>query len=168
MTYYKSIDKYVRVSNELFKEFDRLYKRKEECELVYFNNSNDKVSIKSKILKFLNIDGSEFMDVKEGKRIRNSYANPGANVNFVEQKNENTFRVRTYEKGVENETLACGTGVTAVAVGMHKIGKTKKNIINLPVEGGELQVTFDEENGNYYNIFLTGLALLVFKGTITI
>ncbi|KAB7884753.1 hypothetical protein [Poseidonibacter ostreae] len=70
MTYYKSIDKYVRVSNELFKEFDRLYKRKEECELVYFNNSNDKVSIKSKILKFLNIDGSEFMDVKEGKRIR--------------------------------------------------------------------------------------------------
>lgn len=110
----------------------------------------------------------DFPVYKEGKRIRNSYANPGANVNFVEQKNENTFRVRTYEKGVENETLACGTGVTAVAVGMHKIGKTKKNIINLPVEGGELQVTFDEENGNYYNIFLTGLALLVFKGTITI
>jgi hypothetical protein len=67
---YKRINNYVRISNELFKEFDKLCKRKEECELVYFNNSNDKVSIKSKILKFLNIDGSEYMDVQEGNRIR--------------------------------------------------------------------------------------------------
>ena len=55
MEYYEKMNSYVRVSNELFKEFDKIFKRKEECELVYFNNSNDKVSIKSKILKFLNI-----------------------------------------------------------------------------------------------------------------
>jgi hypothetical protein len=70
MENYQRINNYVRISNELFKEFDKLCKRNEECELVYFNNSNDKVSIKSKILKFLNIDGSEFMDVQEGDRIR--------------------------------------------------------------------------------------------------
>lgn len=70
MINYKRINNYVRISNELFKEFDKLYKRKVECELVYFNNNNDKVSIKSKILKFLNIDGSEYMDINEGTRIR--------------------------------------------------------------------------------------------------
>ena len=70
MINYKKVNNYVRISNELFREFDKLCKRKEECELVYFNNSNEKVSIKSKILKFLNVDGSEYMDVKEGSRIR--------------------------------------------------------------------------------------------------
>ena len=71
-----------------------------------------------------NID--EYPVFEKGKKIRNSYEAPGSNVNFVEQINENTFRVRTYEKGVEDETLACGTGVTAVAIAMHKTNKTKK------------------------------------------
>lgn len=70
MINYKKINNYVRISNELFKELDKLCKRKVECELVYFNTNNDEVSIKSKILKFLNIDGSEYMDIKEGTRIR--------------------------------------------------------------------------------------------------
>ena len=104
---------------------------------------------------------------ENGKKIRYSYADPGSNVNFVQQINENTFRVRTYEKGVEDETLACGTGVTAVAIAMHKIGKTKNNTIKLPVEGGNLEVNFTEENGVYKNVFLKGAAKFVFKGTIT-
>ncbi|WP_397447445.1 diaminopimelate epimerase [Polaribacter sp. R77954] len=104
----------------------------------------------------------------KGKKIRNSYNNPGANVNFVQQINENTFRVRTYEKGVENETLACGTGVTAVAVAMHKTNKTKSTSIALPVEGGFLEVSFTEKNGNYTNVFLKGPAQLVFGGNINI
>lgn len=61
---------YVRISNELFKEFERALKKGQECSLVYLNNNNNKVSIKSKILKFLNIDGSEYMDIKNGERIR--------------------------------------------------------------------------------------------------
>lgn len=105
---------------------------------------------------------------KNGKKIRDSYSEPGSNVNFVEQINEATFRVRTYEKGVENETLACGTGVTAVAVAMHKINKTKSNLISLPVEGGNLEVSFTEENGVYKNVFLKGPATFVFKGEIQI
>ena len=104
---------------------------------------------------------------ENGKKIRYSYADPGSNVNFVQQINENTFRVRTYEKGVEDETLACGTGVTAVAIAMHKIGKTKNKTIKLPVEGGNLEVNFTEENGVYKNVFLKGAAKFVFKGTIT-
>jgi diaminopimelate epimerase len=105
---------------------------------------------------------------KNGQKIRNSYPSPGSNVNFVEQINNDTFRVRTYEKGVENETLACGTGVTAVAIAMHKTKKTTKSLIYLPVEGGNLQVSFNENNGKYTNVFLKGPAKFVFKGTITI
>jgi diaminopimelate epimerase len=105
---------------------------------------------------------------ENGKKIRNSYKAPGSNVNFVEQVTAATFRVRTYEKGVENETLACGTGVTAVAIAMHKIKKTKSNLISLPVEGGTLEVSFTEENGLYKNVFLKGPATFVFKGEVLI
>ena len=105
---------------------------------------------------------------ENGKKIRNSYSAPGSNVNFVEQINNTTFRVRTYEKGVENETLACGTGVTAVAIAMHKTNKTKSNLISLPVEGGNLEVSFSEENGVYKNVFLKGPATFVFTGEIQI
>jgi diaminopimelate epimerase len=103
-----------------------------------------------------------------GKKIRYSYKEPGSNVNFVQQINDSTFKVRTYEKGVENETLACGTGVTAVAIAMHKTGKTTSNLISLPVEGGNLEVSFSEKNGVYTNVFLKGPATFVFKGNLKI
>jgi diaminopimelate epimerase len=113
-------------------------------------------------------DLNNFPVLEKGREIRYSYNEPGSNVNFAEQINGSTFRVRTYEKGVENETLACGTGVTAVAIAMHKTGKTKNNSISLPVEGGNLEVSFIEENGIYTNVFLKGPATFVFKGNIKI
>ena len=113
-------------------------------------------------------DLDNFPVVEKGREIRYSYSEPGSNVNFAEQINGSTFRVRTYEKGVENETLACGTGVTAVAIAMHKTGKTKSSSISLPVEGGNLEVSFTEENGIYTNVFLKGPATFVFKGNINI
>ena len=111
-------------------------------------------------------DLNNFPVFEKGKEIRYRYSNPGSNVNFVQQIDEATFRVRTYEKGVENETLACGTGVTAVAIAMHKINKTENTTINLPVEGGNLQVSFTEDNGIYSNVFLIGPAQLIFSGEI--
>jgi len=113
-------------------------------------------------------DLNDYPVFENGKKIRNSYVFPGSNVNFVQQLNDTTFRVRTYEKGVEDETLACGTGVTAVAIAMHKTNKTKSNTISLPVEGGNLAVSFDEKNGIYTNVFLKGPAKFVFKGEISI
>lgn len=113
-------------------------------------------------------DLTDFSVETQGRKIRNEiYGTAGSNVNFVQQINKNTFKVRTYERGVENETLACGTGVTAVAIAMHKIGKTIENIITLPVQGGSLEVSFQENQGNYNRVFLKGLATFVFKGTIT-
>ena len=106
-------------------------------------------------------------DVKtEGSKIRYGapYNQEGTNVNFVEQINAETFAVRTYERGVEDETLSCGTGVTAVALAMHNTGKTNTQEIALNVEGGKLKVSFEKTANGYKNIWLQGPATLVFKG----
>lgn len=113
-------------------------------------------------------DLANYAVFKKGKKIRDTYEDPGSNVNFVQQINDTTFQVRTYEKGVENETLACGTGVTAVAIAMHKIKKTKSKSISLPVEGGDLEVSFTEKEGLYKDVFLKGSATFVYKGKIEI
>ena len=114
-------------------------------------------------------DAIEDFDIKtKGASIRygEPYNKDGSNVNFVKKITDSIFRVRTYERGVENETLSCGTGVTAVALAMHFIGETEKNLINLNVEGGELKVSFDVDKGAYTNVWLIGSAKFVFKGEI--
>ncbi len=107
-------------------------------------------------------------DIKTlGKKIRNEiYGTAGSNVNFVKKINDTTYKMRTYERGVEDETLACGTGATAVALAMHKKRDTTATTIDLQVEGGNLQVSFNEKEGKYSQIFLTGKAIQVFKGKI--
>ena len=115
------------------------------------------------------VDDLENYDIKnKGAAIRYSdlYGKAGSNVNYVSQKSENHFQVRTYERGVEDETLSCGTGVTAVAIAMNAIGKTNSNEINLDVQGGKLKVSFENDNGNYKNVHLIGSATFVFEGEI--
>lgn len=111
----------------------------------------------------------EILDIKaEGSRIRYGapYFKEGSNVNFVKKLSEDTFLVRTYERGVEDETLSCGTGVTAVALAMNYIGETEKNSVTLQTQGGKLQVTFEKKGQGYKNIWLIGPAAQVFKGMI--
>jgi diaminopimelate epimerase len=100
--------------------------------------------------------------------IQSLYSSEGCNINFVEQLDHKTFKVRTYERGVEDETLACGTGVTAVAIAMHKIGKSDSNHIKLEVLGGHLEVEFIAKEERYTDIILSGPAKLVFKGTLNL
>lgn len=114
-------------------------------------------------------DSIEDFDIKnKGAKIRygEPYNAEGTNVNFVKKISDQIFAVRTYERGVEDETLSCGTGVTAVALAMHALGETNKNSITLKVQGGELQVSFDVDNGVYKNVWLIGPAKLVYKGTV--
>jgi diaminopimelate epimerase len=109
------------------------------------------------------------MDVKQnGKAIRYSelYGEAGSNVNFVSQISENHFAIRTYERGVEDETLSCGTGATAVAIAMHSIYKTKKNKISIDVQGGQLVVSFELNETVYEKVFLEGPAEFVFEGQV--
>lgn len=115
-------------------------------------------------------DIQNFNVFENGKNIRYSdtYKPGGTNVNFVEQLNADSFKIRTYERGVEDETLSCGTGATAVAIAMNSLGKTAANKITIQVEGGDVQVTFDQNEEKYYNVMLTGAAKQVFKGEISI
>jgi diaminopimelate epimerase len=111
------------------------------------------------------------IDVKtSGAQIRYSdlYGNAGSNVNFVAQINPDTFAVRTYERGVEDETLSCGTGVTAVALAMFATRKTTSQNVHLNVEGGSLTVTFKEKENKFADIFLIGPATFVFSGCVEI
>ncbi len=114
-------------------------------------------------------DYIENFDIKtKGAKIRygSPYNEAGSNVNFVKKLSNQIFAVRTYERGVEDETLSCGTGVTAVALAMHALKQTDKNQITLKVQGGELRVSFDVANGIYKNVWLIGPAEFVFKGKI--
>jgi diaminopimelate epimerase len=117
------------------------------------------------------VEDLEHYNVKEnGASIRYGelYGKQGSNINFVKKIDETTFSLRTYERGVEDETLACGTGATAVAIAMNVLGETKANSIDLNVEGGKLVVSFDKKDGKFTNVFLKGPAEFVFKGTIKI
>jgi len=113
-------------------------------------------------------DLTNFKVANEGEKLRYGlYGKEGSNINFVNQSSSCVFDVRTYERGVEGETLSCGTGVTAVAIAMHKTGKTNAKEIVINTLGGELQVKFDASSEGYKNVFLIGSAKSVFKGEIT-
>jgi diaminopimelate epimerase len=117
------------------------------------------------------VEDLENYDIKEnGAKIRygDLYGKAGSNVNFVKQVDENTFSLRTYERGVEDETLSCGTGATAVAIAMNILGKTQATSVNLNVEGGKLIVSFEKNESLFTKVTLKGPAEFVFKGTITI
>ncbi|MFC4097026.1 diaminopimelate epimerase [Euzebyella saccharophila] len=105
----------------------------------------------------------------EGKKLRYGlYGQSGSNINFVESISDDEFAVRTYERGVEDETLSCGTGVTAAALAMHHQQKTTSSEVKIKAQGGNLKVKFSKDGDTYRNIYLTGPAKQVFKGEITI
>ena len=109
------------------------------------------------------------MDVaQEGAKIRYGiYGAAGSNVNFVSKLDDAYFKVRTYERGVEAETLSCGTGVTAVALAMHNAKLAQGNTIAIATVGGDLKVAFETGDHGYNEIQLIGPAKLVFKGEIS-
>ena len=107
--------------------------------------------------------------VRQGMTIRNSpkYKPGGTNVNFVEIKNQHEVFVRTYERGVEDETLSCGTGITASCLAAADKGLMSPIKVFAP--GGELTVKFkNTKNGTFTDIWLIGPAVQVFKGAIDI
>jgi len=114
------------------------------------------------------VKDTEAVDVfAEGRNIRNRdlFQPKGINVNFV-QRDGNGLHIRTYERGVEDETLACGTGVTAAAIA--SVGQ-QTGVFQVPVKarGGELSVSFEKTSADSaQNIILTGEAKFVFEGAI--
>lgn len=113
------------------------------------------------IVKFVS-NLKDFAVFEEGRKIRYSYEN-GVNANFVELLGDNRIFVRTYERGVENETLSCGTGVTAAALAA-ALHEGYSSPISVKTLGGELSVEFTRHTVTFRDIFLVGPAKMVFEG----
>lgn len=124
---------------------------------VVFENNLEKIDIikKGRMLRY----DERFLTYK------------GCNVNFVQEIAEKSLKIQTYERGVEDETLACGTGICASALtySVKKQLPCGTHTINLSAKGGELQVKFDKkENNTFNNVHLIGQAKKVFEGEIEI
>lgn len=106
--------------------------------------------------------------VNDARKVRynDRFSVKGTNVNFVEMM-DGVTHIRTYERGVEDETLSCGTGATACAIAMHYLGHIADLSMPVKVLGGKLNVSFTPNgNGNYSNVWLTGPTESVFDGEI--
>ena len=105
--------------------------------------------------------------IGEGRKWRYSeFFKEGANVNFVELLDSNRIYVRTYERGVEVETLSCGTGVTAAAIAASTRGLTSP--ITIDTLGGQLKVSFEKSEDGFKHVWLEGPAEYVFSGEIEV
>ena len=113
------------------------------------------------------VANTEAVDVvAAGREIRNSppFKAAGINVNFVQRSAGGNLKVRTYERGVEDETLSCGTGVTAAAIASAG-GQAGRYTVKIATPGGNLEVAFENDiAGGARKVVLTGPAVLVFKG----
>ena len=107
---------------------------------------------------------------REGSAIRyhKMFLPKGTNVNFIEKRGPKKIAVRTYERGVEGETLACGTGVVASALIFAATEDTGGPIIVIARGGDELQVGFNKIDNQFRNVTLTGPAEFIFEGTIEV
>jgi diaminopimelate epimerase len=133
-----------------------------ESKTIHFINSG----VPHVVIRVAKIDD---VDVRlEGAAIRHHkmFSPNGANVNFIEKREPNKIAIRTYERGVENETLACGTGIVAGALIFAATENTSGPIEVLARGGDQLQVGFERVEGGFRNVTLTGPAEFAFEGTI--
>lgn len=113
---------------------------------------------------------NDFAVFEEGKKVRYNkrFKNKGTNVNFIEKLDSQSIQVRTYERGVEDETFSCGTGVTAAALVTY-LQENMQSPIDIETLGGKLQISFQEKNAQeFQDIFLIGPAEKVFEGSLEV
>ena len=110
------------------------------------------------------VDASPVFDMGRAIRYHERYAPAGTNANFVQALDDGAFSIRTYERGVEDETLACGTGsVAAALIGAAKDMATSPSAFH--TRGGELlKIHFDKEGDEFRNVFLEGEARVIYEG----
>jgi diaminopimelate epimerase len=114
------------------------------------------------VVKF--VDNVHAVNMEEGRKIRHDVRfEKGTNVNFVEVQKDNTIFVRTYERGVEDETLSCGTGVTASALAFAKQNNILSSV-NVFTRGGTFCVHFKRNETIFFQIYLQGETCFVFEG----
>jgi len=112
------------------------------------------------------LESADVRGIGSAVRHHDLFAPKGTNVNFLKRRGDRQISIRTYERGVENETLACGTGVVASALVFSALEKVDGPIGVLVRGGNELKVGFEKEGERFKKVTLTGPADFVFEGTI--
>lgn len=112
------------------------------------------------------VDSEDVAGIGAVIRAMDAFQPNGTNVNFVQVVAPDLVRVRTFEKGVEAETLACGTGALASALATRLTGRTDASAIAVHMPGGTLRVTLDLSSGEVRNLTLAGPAETVYEGTL--
>ena len=117
------------------------------------------------VVVFVNgIDGLDLKHLGYNIRSHSKFSPRGTNVNFVEEQGKNLIRIRTYERGVEDETLACGTGSVAAAL-IFALKNNLDSLIKVKTQSGQiLKVYFQKEAGEFKKVWLEGNARIVYKG----
>ena len=132
--------------------------------LLHFINSG----VPHVVIPVAKIDDADVRLEGAAIRYHKMFSPNGTNVNFIEKRAPNKIAIRTYERGVEDETLACGTGIVASALIFAATEKASGPITVLAHGGDELEVGFDKVEGGFHNVTLTGPAEFVFEGAIEV
>jgi diaminopimelate epimerase len=133
-------------------------------EHVHFINSG----VPHVVVPVSKVEGVEVRKRGEALRRHEKFSPAGANVNFIEKRGPREISIRTYERGVEDETLACGTGVVASALIFGATEKVDGPIGIIVRSGSELSVNFKRAGDQFTDVTLTGPAEFAFEGTIEI
>lgn len=117
-------------------------------------------------MKFYNnVDEEDLILISREIRYSEKFKPGGTNVNFIQKVNNYTIKIRTYERGVENETYACGTGATACALTQAIVEEIPRGNIKVKAKGGDLSVDFVQDSSGFSDVWLEGPAEFVYKGT---
>jgi len=114
------------------------------------------------------IDRIDVDNIGRAVRFHEAFKPKGTNVNFVEIIDDENIRIRTFERGVEGETLACGTGAVASAIIANRESRITIHEINVHTAGGTLKVAFEKKGSNIQNVYLDGDAKEIFTGQTTL
>jgi diaminopimelate epimerase len=130
--------------------------------IVHFINTG----VPHAILFSDDIDNEPVADLGPAIRFHSRFLPAGTNADFVQVLDHNRIRVRTYERGVEDETLACGTGAVASAIISKHLGKVSSTPVLVTMKGGELKIDFTKQADQYLKVWLMGPVDTVFTGEV--
>jgi len=119
------------------------------------------------VVEVRNLGGTDVRNLGAGIRYHKDFAPAGTNANFISVTGRNSLKIRTYERGVEGETLACGTGIVASALVAGRMGRVKPPVKVTCAHGDVLIVDYRSLPGGVADVTLLGPAVHVFQGTIT-
>lgn len=113
------------------------------------------------------LESADVFDLGQQTRYHNDFKPAGTNANFINIHSQELIEIRTYERGVENETLACGTGSIASAIVSAKLGKVQSPVSVRTASGVILKIHFELEDNTAKNVYLEGDARVIFIGELT-